>query len=200
VRSIEEKLMVAEYRVGWNSGSTNPGVTVFHGRTTTGANEVTASQGLADRVRAFFDGIKTVIAGGVTWNFPGEVTWLNTSTGELESVQTPNAPANVVSTGAGTYSAPSGCRVEWRTGAIVSGRRLRGRTYFVPLVSNGYDTTGTIAAATITAVKAAADTYALAGPTSAVQPVIWSRTHGIAADITSSIIPDEAAVLRSRRE
>lgn len=193
-------MSVLEYRVNWSTGGTNPGVSVLHGRPSTAGGNGLAGQALADRARTFFDALKGVVGGGLVWDFPAEVTVLNTTTGVLEDAVAVTKPANVTATGAGNYSALSGARIEWRTGAIVAGRRLRGRTFVVPLSVGQYDAVGTLATTCITTLQAAATGYADANVFSNARPCVWSRTHGIQADITSVLIPDEASVLRSRRD
>lgn len=192
--------MVLEYRVGWNVGGSNPGVTVFHGRPSGVISDQDAAEELALRARTFFDGIKALVINSMTWTFPGEVTEYNTTTGVLEDVHTFAAPANVVGTGTGNWTAPAGARIEWRTDAIVAGRRLRGRTFLVPLTVANFDATGTLAAASITTLTTEAAEFYDASVLSDCNPCVWSRTHGILADITSHIVPDEVSVLRSRRD
>lgn len=191
---------VLEYRVGWNAAGTNPGVSVFHGRITGGVTAGNAAQSHADRIRKFFDDVKTLCAGNQAWSFPGEVLELNTSTGQLEDVHTVTPPAAVASTGSGVYSAPAGVRCEWRTDAIVNGRRLRGRTFLVPTTTSAMDSNGTIAATALVTLASACANFFSTTFFSNAQPCVWSRTHGIQADITSAFLPDEISVMRSRRE
>lgn len=192
--------MVLEYRVGWNVGGANPGVTVLHGRPTVSGADQDAAEDLAAKARVLFDGLKALFPPSMTFSFPGECVELNTTTGVLEDVYVFTPPANVVATGTGNWTAPAGGRIEWRTEAIVAGRRLRGRTFFVPFTIGSYDGTGTLASATITLLQTEGLEYMDAGLLVAVRPCIWSRTHGILADITSLAIPDEVSVLRSRRD
>lgn len=192
--------MVFEYRVGWNVGGANPGVTVFHGRNDGVISDQDTIEELAARARAFFDAVKGLVPGAVTWTFPGEGIEMNTSTGVLEDVYTFAPPASVTGTGAGNYGWPAGARVEWRTPAIVSGRRLRGRTFLVPITTNAMEANGTLSAGTITTMTNAANTFFSQSVFTDCAPCIWSRTHGILADITSALVPDEVAIMRSRRD
>lgn len=192
--------MVIEYRANWEGPVGGPGVTVWHGRTSVSGQDQAASEALAGKMHAFFDAIKALIPTGYTISFPGEAIELNTTTGALEDVYTFTAPADVVCSGSGDWAAPSGARVEWRTGAIVSGRRLRGRTFIVPIAAGAYDSEGTIDSGTVTLLQGAADDALDDSLFSDVDLSVWSRTHGIQADITSASIPDEVTVLRSRRD
>lgn len=192
--------MVLEYRPQWQVPGGDAGVTVLHGRGTTGTPAGTAAQDLADRARAFLAGIAGSMPDDVQLTFPGEVLDRDTATGVLTAVHAINPPAAVSGSQVGGYAAPVGARVHWHTSAIVSGRRLQGRTFIVPLVSGAFASDGTLVEATRDALKAVAETYIDSGVNAWVEASVWSPTHGIQADITSVTVPDQAAVLRSRRD
>lgn len=192
--------MVFEYRVNWLGASGGPGVTVFHGRPPSGTTDEQVGEAMAGRARAFFDAVRFTIPEDYVLSFPGEAIELNTTTGILEDVYTFTAPADVLGGGEGEFARPAGARIEWRTPAIVAGRRLRGRTFIVPMIGGAFDVDGTLDTTVIATLQAAADDYLDAGVFADSQPVVWSRTHGILADITSALIPDEATILRSRRD
>lgn len=193
--------MVLEYRVGWAGQITGPGVSVFHGRTALGSTDANAAQDLADATRLFFDAIKAHCPAGLSWVFGAEVLSLNTTTGVLEAAHAVVPPADVAATGSATsWSKPTGARVDWNTGAIAGGRRLRGRTYVVPLIGASYDSTGTISTSALTSLNAGAAAYVAHSGLVDVNPSVWSRVHGIQADITSHDVPDKAAILTSRRD
>lgn len=113
----------------------------------------------------------------------------------------------------GAYSAPSGAVVDWRTATVLDGKRLRGRTFVVPLAAGAYQDDGTLGAGAIGTIQAAATQFIVEQSNSAV---VWHRPykgraavgtlparpahlggHGL---ITASRVPDLAAVLRSRRD
>lgn len=194
--------MPVELRVNWAGTSlTGPGVSVLHARTSGGSTTVQCAQALSDRARAFFDAVKALVPAGVTWSFPSECTELDTTTGQLIGVHPVTPPADVVSTGAvSTLLRPIGARVDWLTTAIVNGRRLRGRTYLVPLTVGSFDGSGSIATTPLGTMETAATAYKNTGLFTASQPAVWSRTHGILADISGSNVPDFQTVMRSRRD
>lgn len=109
----------------------------------------------------------------------------------------------LVLTGTGTsaWAGPAGMVVSWSTGGLVAGRRVRGRTFLVPVVSFVYGSDGTIEASALATWRADLATYLAA--TSGRQ-VIWSRPRaglaGSAHVVTGGRIPDMVAVLRSRRD
>jgi len=192
--------MVMEYRVNWTGTTiTGPGISVFHGRPSPLAPGGAAEQDLANRCRAYFAAIANLVPNGIVWDFPAEVAELDTVTGQLVNVTPITKPVDVSSNGGvGVYARPAGARTDWLTGAIVSGRRLRGRTFLVPINSAQFDTAGTLVAGAISTMNAAATTYI--GTSASFSPSVWSRTHGIQADIIAFNVPDTVAVLRSRRD
>lgn len=192
--------MVLVYRPQLNPGGSNPGFCTFHGRSNDPVPANLAAAALAGLARKFWDDMKSLMPPTSVWSFPGEALDLNTSTGVLEDVYTFTPPASVTGTGSGNVAAPAGARVEWRTDAIVSGRRLRGRTFVVPLTTACYEANGSLAAGIMATINSAATAFRDDSFFTDVSPTIWSRTHGIQADITSHILPDEVAVLRSRRD
>lgn len=192
--------MVLEYRVNWQGPTGGPGVTVLHGRPSDLISDQDAANELSERAHAFFSELTALVPSGYTLSFPGEVVELNTTTGALEDVYAVPPQANVVMVGGGDWGAPAGARIEWRTSAIVAGRRLQGRTFIVPITALAFDTSGTLDPEAITALTNAAEEYLTGGTPDQVDPCIWSRTHGILADITAYLVPDEVTILRSRRD
>lgn len=108
-------------------------------------------------------------------------------------------------TGTGSYSAASGLVVNWYTGGVKKGRRVRGRTFFVPLSGNALDTNGTIENSTLAAIQGGATALANAAG-GVANLVVWSRPaepnfiDGISYDVITATVPDKAAILRSRRD
>jgi hypothetical protein len=88
----------------------------------------------------------------------------------------------------------------WSTGAIVNGRRLRGRTFLAPMKSQAYSTAGVIDAAVVTSIVSATATLVAAGDL-----VIWHRpdpvshTGGSSSQITGATIPNTVTSLATRR-
>ena len=103
--------------------------------------------------------------------------------------------------GTGAYAGPAGAVVHWLSTAVVAGRRLRGRTFIVPLVNTVFDTSGSLASSYITTLQNAAD--ALVSATLGNYVVYHRPTaagnDGASGQIYGARVPDLAAVLRSRR-
>jgi hypothetical protein len=192
--------MPLQYRVNWDYGEGAPGVSVFHGRGGESIPVGSAAQHMADDIAGFFTDIRSLVPSSVSWTFPSEVLELDTTTGDLEDVHAVTAPTTVTASGGNGYAAPAGTAVRWFTAAIVEGRRLQGRTYLVPLSITQYATDGSIQPGTITTLNTAAGNLIDEGLGGEWNFSVWSRTHGIQADVLSHLVQDRVSVLRSRRD
>lgn len=170
----------------------------------------TYSVGDVGDIRTFFSSLAALFPNTITISVPGAGDVINDTDGSLAgSWSEGSTPAVVVGTSASGYAAPAGMLVRWNTDAVIRKRRLRGRTFLVP-VANVFEPGGTPLAATITTITTAANTLvtALGGAMR-----VWSRplidystdppTHladGTGAPVVSVLVPDKAVVLRSRRD
>jgi len=177
--------------VQWTGLTGLPGYSVFYSPT---ATDATAS------LVAFFNAIKGLVPSSLQWQVPASGDTLDDATGLLTGTWT-GAGAGVVGGSGGTvsYAGGVGAWVNWRTNAIVDGRRLRGRTFLAPLTSACFDSSGTIATAQLATLQTAATVLAALGGT-----VIWSRPvvggrAGSSSVVVSGDVPDQATALRSRR-
>lgn len=125
---------------------------------------------------------------------------IDDATGDLTGAWSADAVASVNGSSGGVYSAPSGAVVDWLTETITDHRRLRGRTFLVPVISDVYASDGTLDSGHMATILAAAEALVAAQSTSFV---IWHRGSGSDGSnglITAARVPDMAAVLRSRRD
>lgn len=189
---------IHRYTALWTAGSGGAGTTTFH----MGASSAAAGAGVP-AFRAFFDAVKSNLPPDVTITFPSTVDLVDEATGTLVGSIGSSPVASVTGIGSGVYSAPTGGRVRWLTNEIVGGRRVRGTTFIVPMTGASYSADGTLSAAAVTVLGNAAT--ALLATTSldlAVyhRPTSASPTSGQAVLCTGSFIPEQAAILRSRRD
>lgn len=157
----------------------------------------------AANLRTFLFGVRTTIPTVVTIAIQSGVSYHNddgTLTGE-GTIST--LPLSVTGTGSGSWSATSGWLALWNTGAINGGKKVRGRTYFVPAVASIFDVDGTITEATRATMLTLANAFAASTPSPAVNS--RSRAGNPAAGnqttaMLSATISDKQVVLRSRRD
>lgn len=155
---------------------------------------------LAVNLSNAFSAIQVNLPNDVTISFDNEARVLDSLTGDLLAAYPVTPSASISGGGAGSWAGAAGARVVWDTGEIVAGRRLRGRTYLVPLANTAYDNDGTLSAAFIG--------RALDFGQALVQPalpnpsplVVWSRASGAALPVVGWSCPDKTAILRSRRD
>lgn len=193
--------MIIRYTSTWTGFSGAPGYTNLY------ASGPGTSQAFADAVAAFWEQVST--QGSVGFNLPTGVRITPASFAEQVDetdgtlIGTIPLTAGAPTTGVqpGGYSALSGACVNWLTGSIVNGKRVRGRTFVVPLAANCYDVDGSLTANFLTTVRAAAATLV-----SASDLAIWHRptspgaTDGSAATVSASSVNDKMAYLSSRRD
>ncbi len=200
---------IARIRVPWSGGGGGPGVSTFYA--------LDATTALAP-LRAFFSAVSTFIVAPISWTFAGAGDTIVAETGVLSGAWAATGQAIVTASGGAANTAnPVGGVVNWNTGAVLFGHRVRGRTFLVPTIREFFDA-GTLNNSVIGQVEAAATTMLNAVPGNFV---VWSRpfagtpawtdvhgkTHparaahaGAASPISSASVPDLAAVLRSRRD
>lgn len=193
---------MAIYRVTtrWTGFQGAPGYSNFH------FHELSGSPGPEDgrnRVVAFFNEVRTLLPTDVGFLTEGEVTIIDETTGMIEGYETVSEnppPGNGLATGG--YSAASGAVVTWNTAGVRNGRRVRGRTFLVPLGGNAYQDDGTLTTNAIDTINDAAAELVGVGFDSGFS--IFSRPGSSGAGgvypVNGWRVPDMAAVLRSRRD
>lgn len=197
-------------RSRWQGFSGGPGYTVMHFRDFDSSGGVggdpdnTQASAAIDRVRTFFVAIAGLYPSAVSVQVEAEVDVIEHTTGELIDSLPGKAVGAVTGSTAANFSAPVGAVINWRTGTIRNGRRLRGRTFLVPLSNTVFDTTGTLSDAARSTLSTAA--AGLAANTGTPDLFVYGRpsskgaADGALGVVTSSSVPDMAAVLRSRRD
>lgn len=200
-------VQVARVTSRWTGFTGAPGFTVLHFRDFGGTDiTVPDAQAAVDRVYTFFNAIKSLLPAQVTVQVQGEVEAIDEPTGALQDVLVATAPAAVVGTAisSNSYAAAVGGVVSWRTGVVRNARRIRGRTFLVPLTTTAFDNTGTLTSTALTTLNAAAtalrDTTSIADLGIYARPTAPGATDGLWALVTGHQVPDMGAVLRSRRD
>lgn len=184
----------------WTGGAIGSGFTNFYFHA--GTSTAQASQ---DSARAFlfssYGAALALLPTGVSINFAGSVDSLDVVTGALTGTVPVTNPGTIAGSGTGAYAAPTGACVTWLTGGLVNGRRLRGRTFLVPMAGNAFHSDGTLADTTISTITSAATAFIAAAPDFAVwhRPAPGGGGGGSATTVAGFRITDKAAVLTSRR-
>lgn len=186
--------------VAWQGWPGAPGVSQFY-------LDDTGGQAQVDAIRAFFNSMVGLLPTGLTISVPNSGDTVDESTGKLTGTwSVPTLPVTVTGAAAGAYAGNAGAVCHWLTQSVTRNRRIRGRTYLVPLVA-AYDAAGSLAPSPQSTITNAGATLvaSAAGLIHVwVRPVYQKATGvmirgGMSAPITSSRVPDLAVSLRSRR-
>ena len=188
-----------QYRAIWQVPGGGTGYSVFHVRESPGAPIGTSVQLFADAVRLGFTSFSGIIPNDVQISFDTEAIEMDVSTGQLTGVHGVTAPAPITGGSAASWAPPVGARVDLLTNSVVAGRRLRGRTFIVPLGSSAFSVdTGQILTSARDDMNEGFEVFRDDALNWSLG--VYSRTHGVLADVTQCSANIEAAVLRSRRD
>lgn len=194
-------MAISRIKVTWSGFVGAPGVSTFY----------SIDQGVdVPLIRTFFSAIAGMLPADVTISFSATGDVLDETTGAITGTYTVAQPDNVEGTNASDYAAPVGMSVEWETGVIQDGRRLRGRTYLVPMTGDMFSADGSPDPTAVTTLLDAAQSLAddshlvvwhrpRAAKTEETIPAVTSRTGGYAS-LSGATVTDAAAVLTSRRD
>lgn len=199
---------IARVRIVWSGFVGAPGYTNLFFRDFAGPEdqditEAAAGQAVA-RVRTFLQAIAPNFPNDVTFNIDPAVDVLEDTSGELLTSFQTAATAPVPGTQVGTFSSASGAVISWRTSVIRKGRRIRGRTFLVPLAGICFNTSGRLDAGVQGQLQTAAQ--ALAAQSGTPDLGVYARPSGPGAVdgqwavVTAATVPELPAVLRSRRD
>jgi len=180
-------------RVHWSGFTGAPGVnTLFY---------QDAPADPAPDLFTFFNAIKALLPTSVTISIDNSGDLIDDATGNLVGSWSGTSASTVTGTVSALYAGPAGAVMDLRTSTVVGKRRLQGRMFLVPLITDAYQSDGTLATSALGTLQAAAT--ALLASTSGADLRVWHRPTpghvGSSAAVTELRVPDLAAVLRSRR-
>lgn len=194
---------MAVYRVKlrWTGFTGAPGYTNLHFSAPT-AHTQAGAQAAYDAAHAFGGNIASAIPQGVSIVTEGGVEVVEQTTNELVTVYSATTKANAGGIQTAGYSSATGACITWETGEVKNGRRVRGRTFIVPLSGAMYQTDGTLTSACITDLVEAATVLAGGGFNFGIlsRPSALGAADGSFHTVSSGRVADKTAILRSRRD
>lgn len=141
----------------------------------------------------FYDSFHTNVAAALHMTVSGALDRVESTTGAVVGQDDGGPDQEVVGGNSGEFLPLSiQLLVQWRTGHFIGGREVRGRTFLAGFVE-GLNNNGVPDPALVTAVEAAANTYALA-------LVVFSPTKHEWFSVSHATVWREWATLRSRRD
>lgn len=176
------------------------GVTVLHFAGDVGAPPISA-------LVAAFGAASKLIPAGVTLTFPGTGDIIEDTTGTLTGVWTASGAGTVSGNGSAQCAAGVGAVISWQTGGIVAGKKLRGRTFMVPIAfkdpgsgDEAFDNDGTFGPATLVKIQTLANAIMASGPLAVWhRPTTTGGSDGTSYGVVSNRVPDRVSTLRTRR-
>lgn len=197
---------IIRVKVNWTGFVGSPGYTNLIFEPTVESDPIT--QTLVDaavtKVQTWVSSLRLDLPPAVVTGIDPQVAELDEQTGEIVGFWNATVSAAAPGTSATTtFTSGSGFCISWSTQGVRKGRRVRGRTFVVPIAGNMYEADGSLNNARLTAWKTNADV--LAGDANGIRLVIYARTPGAiipdggAYDVISSTIKDRPAFLTSRR-
>lgn len=149
--------------------------------------------------------VSPILPAAVSVTVPNSGDTIDDTTGNLAGSWSSSGGGSQAGASAAPVAAGVGACIGWTTTTIVQGvkgpRRLRGRTFIVPMGSGYYDTDGTLSNSAVGALGDFASALRAAGPLA-----IWHRpttkggTNGTSGPVTGSKVRDKVAFLSSRRD
>lgn len=194
----------------WSGFNGAPGYTVMHfrdfGTGEGGSGDVTETQAEAaiTRTGTFWQGLQLVLPQNVQVTVEPEVDVIEAASGDLVDSYTIGVPLTYTGTLAGPYSAASGAVINWRTAGVRNSRRVRGRTFLVPISASCYTDDGDLTFEARGRIQTQAD--GLVDPTGVADLGVYARPTSETADdgewfaARAATVPSMAAILRSRRD
>src|SRR5919106_1731901 len=196
---------LAKVQVSWQGFAGAPGYTNLYFRNATrGIIDQPVADNAVLKTETYFSSLQTRVPSTVTFTINGTVEVIDDTDGKLMGFINVTAPAPRTGSGTGNYSAASGAVANWGTGGVRNGRRIRGRTFIVPLAGSALGPDGSIDNTQLTGLRTASTQ--LRDATGAARLVVWSRpsapnaTDGVSAEVITATVPDKVAVLTSRRD
>lgn len=154
------------------------------------------------RVRNAFAGMAAALPSSVRIEIDQDAVVLDSDTGVAQEFVSMDAIDDVSGQTNDDFAGPVGAVVTWRTNDLRNGRRIRGRTFLVPLASVCFESDGTLDSTWRDTINDFAED--IRGDAGEGDFGVWSRpvngSGGVFASVVAHSVPDMAAVLRSRRD
>ncbi len=194
-------MSVYRTKIRWSGFTGAPGYTILHFDASTTPTQAGA-QDVYDATATFASNLVSNLPTQVRLTTEAAVEVVDQTTNQLENIYNVTAAATSSGLASGGYSAAAGACIIWETGEVRNGRRVRGRTFVVPMSASLYETDGTLASAAITDLQQAASSLAGGGFSFGIlaRPTSTGAADGDFYTVSSGRVTDKTAILRSRRD
>lgn len=199
-------MAIMRSKIRWTIPGAGTAFSVLHFGSDDGFNPVQAdADAVVTKVNQFVTTVKANLPNVVQLQVLNEVEEIDSNNGELIQIWTTATPAaqNGTASAAAGWAAAAGGVISWSTGIVHRTRRIRGRTFVVPMSTEVWDIDGTIKSVPLGVLNTAAT--ALRDNSGAVKFGVWARPSGPGladgrfAPVSGHRVPDMSAILTSRR-
>lgn len=199
-------VQMAKVTINWTGFPGGPGYSNLYFRDISGPASIDqiVVDDAVDKVEAWIQYWRNRLPTAVKTGVDPTVEIVESATGELQGFMTASVSAPAAGLGVASFSAPSGACVSWYTSTVRNGRRMRGRTFIVPLDIQSYEPDGTLLDIIVSATPAVNDAMIATGTPANLG--IWARPSGPGANdgqwalVTAARLNDRPAMLTSRRD
>lgn len=197
---------IIRVKVNWSGFVGAPGYTNLYFEPVPESDTITQPtvDAAVGKVQTFLGTWRQWLPTVVTTGVDSTVEELDEVTGALIGFWSATVAAPAGGSGSTAFASPAGACISWGTQGVRNGRRVRGRTFMVPLASSAYDTDGTIHGTHLPVMRTAANTLHV--DSNGARLVVWARPNGSiipdggAYDVITANITDKVAMLTSRRD
>lgn len=179
----------------WTGASGSPGANVFHGRIGAELGGSIDLGLLTGILETFYTGVALAMPQGLDISYAGFAYGVGDDTGSEYTSDAWEVSGNVPS------FAPPGLAVQctWKTQS--GGRNGRGRTFLGPMGGSVVQADGSLDNATRETIQGLCDDLVESSDSFANGALgVYSRVENIFRDVTSSVVSDRFAMLRTRRD
>lgn len=197
---------IIRIRINWTGFVGSPGYTNLYFEPVPEGDPITQAtvDAAHTKVQTWMLVVKGYLPVNTTIAVDPQVAELDEATGDLQGFWNIAAPTVQPGTMAGAYTSGAGVCINWSTQGVRKNRRVRGRTFLVPVGGATFQSDGSIENASLTALRNAST--ALAVDSNGCRLVVYARTPGAiipdggAYDVITATIADKPAFLTSRRD
>ena len=184
---------IAQLRTVWSGVAGSPYYTNVFIEPTIGSDLQTC----ANAWKSFLGDVDANCTTTLTWTLQNEVSIIESTTGQLVGADTITGGTGTGSASGDPLPRATQLLVQWKTNAIVNGRRRHGRS-FIPGLIETLNVAPGVPSGTVTAATAAQAGGFITACDGAF--IIYSPTHRSFSPVTAATVWDQWAQLRSRRD
>lgn len=197
-------MTIAQLQVTWKGLPGGDGFSFFYVRSTAAS---------ISPLPTFFDALKAFFPSRLSWVINPFWKLIDETNGKMTGAGGGGPQPTITATGPDAFPPNAGAQVRWETPDFVNGRRVKGRTYLVPMCGSFFGSNGLFTANTAGQINAAADVMRSAYTGNLV---VWSRplfekdANGNPTDVlkragsvhtvTTTVCPTKVVTLNGRRD